>query len=343
MSKRTRLFLIVAAAIMVAGLGTGLLAAYKGGFQNLVLIGTDGPAELAYVPKDARMVAYADIRAIMASPLREKLRAAQHHDSQNDFEQRTGINFERDVDHIVASAVDTDASNGPPLVLARGRFDQVRLEGLVREQGGSVEDYKGTRLLSHDGQQDFAVAFVEPDLVAVGSTMAVRRAIDTKEAGSAATVKDNADVMRIVRDIDSGSAWAVARLDSSFSAHLPGNIAQQLPPVNWIAVTGQVDDGLRGTVRAEARDEAAAKDLTEVIRGFMALARLQAGSHKEFDAVIDSLELSGHGNTVTLDFAIPANTFDALAAIRPRPGPPGAAPRRPVPPTPPTPPSSPAL
>ena len=56
MTKRTRLFVFVAVGILVAGLGTGLLASYMGGIQNLVLIGGNGPADLAYVPADAKAV-----------------------------------------------------------------------------------------------------------------------------------------------------------------------------------------------------------------------------------------------------------------------------------------------
>ncbi len=80
MTKRTRLFLSVASGILVVGLGTGLVAAYVGGFQNLTLIGGDGPAELAYVPADARVLAYADMRDVMDSEVRRKLSAASPRD-----------------------------------------------------------------------------------------------------------------------------------------------------------------------------------------------------------------------------------------------------------------------
>lgn len=335
MKKRTRLFLIVATAVLCAGLGTGLVAAYMGGFQNLVIIGSDGPEELAYVPKDAGMLAYADVRAIMSSPLHQKfhqqLQKGPGDVGPNSFQSETGINFDTDVDHVLASATggNPDAQQDRPLVLARGRFDPVRIEGLIRSHGGTVQDYKGKRLLTQSDQH-IGVAFVEPDLVAVGTPEAVRRAIDTKAAGNG-TIKDNAEVMRLVRDIDGGTAWAVARFDTiTKSGRLPGTVASQLPPLNWFAVTGQIDDGVRGSVRAEARDEAAAKDLQEVVRGFMALARLQAGQHAEFAALINSLELSGQGSTVTLGFNIPGEMIDALSAMHAdrRPGPGGA----PVPP-----------
>ena len=57
MNRRTRIFLFVAAGILVAGLGTGLVASYVG-LQNLPVIGGNGLAEFAYVPEDAGLVAY---------------------------------------------------------------------------------------------------------------------------------------------------------------------------------------------------------------------------------------------------------------------------------------------
>ena len=60
MTKKTRLFVFIAGGVLVAGLGTGLVASYVG-IQNLTLIGGNGPAEFAYVPSDARALGYAPL------------------------------------------------------------------------------------------------------------------------------------------------------------------------------------------------------------------------------------------------------------------------------------------
>jgi hypothetical protein len=320
MTKRTRLFLFVATGILVAGLGTGLLASYMD-FQSLVLIGGDGPAELAYVPPDAQIVAYADVRQVMDSELRQKVMQFDPNSNQgaDRFQQETGIDIRTDVDKVVAS-LSTDAGNGRPLLLVTGRFDTARIESLIREKGGQVEDYQGKRLLTHpDGE--VGVAFVEPGLVAVGTAAAVRRAIDTKTAGN--DVTDNADVMSLVRDIDDGNAWAVARFDALTNAgRLPADVAKQLPAISWFAASGTINGGIQGFLRAEARDEVAANDLREVIRGFVALARMQAGQRAEFADLLNSLELGGQGKTVSLGFAVPSELIDAIGALharRPRP------------------------
>lgn len=339
MTKRTRLFLLIAAGILVVGLGTGLLASYVG-LQNLTLIGGNGPAEFAYVPADARVVGYANVRAVMDSELRRKLTELQPGgDSANRFQEQTGINVEKDIDYVIAAISGSDPeAGGPPLVLARGRFDQVRLEGFARQEGGTVEDYKDKRLITHG---DFAVAFLEPGLVAVGMPVAVRRAIDTKSAG-AGDVSDNDELMRLVRVVDDGTVWGVARFDALAGARLPPEVTSKLPSISWFSIKGLINGGVEGQLSAEARDAAAAQDLREVIRGFMALARMQVGQHAELGDLMNSLQLGGQGKTVSLAFSVPAAMIDALGALRaqrrlepPQPGTPAPGPeprRRPVPP-----------
>src|SRR6187455_172763 len=132
MTKRTQRFVFLGVTILVVGLGTGLVASYVG-FPNLGLVGSDGPVELAYVPADATVVAYADVREVMDSELRQKLlKFSPGNDASADwFQTETGINIQTDVDRVVASMPTPNTGNPPrPLVLIRGRFDTSRIESL---------------------------------------------------------------------------------------------------------------------------------------------------------------------------------------------------------------------
>jgi hypothetical protein len=342
MTKRTRLFLFGAAGILVIGLGTGLVASYMD-LQNLVIVGADGPEELEYVSSDARVVAFANVREIMDSELRQRIVAFSRQGTPGSdgeqFKEQTGIDIERDIDEVLASVAAPDgeiAHDGPPLVLARGRFDRVRIEGAAREKGGAAEDYRGTRLLTHK-DSNLGVAFLEPGLVALGPIAAVRRAIDTK-AARGQNARDNVELMRLVRESDDGNAWAVARFDAlTAGGRLPNELATQLPAISWFAATGHVNGGIRGTLRAETRDEMAAQDLRQVLQGFVALARMQTSQRPEFSDVLSSIELGGTGNTVSLGFSVPPELIDSIGAMHAaRPG------RTPVnPPAPPQPPPAP--
>jgi hypothetical protein len=354
MTKRTRLFLLVSGGILVGGLGTGLVAAYVGGFQNLTLIGSSGPDELSYLPSDAKVVAFANVREIMDSELHQKLRAMA---PRNDnglarFEEETGVDVTRDVDSVLAALGGGDASGGAdtgtvgpsqghPLVVARGRFDTTRIEGLVRSKGGTVEDYKGVRLLTvaaPNGPMNGALAFVEPGVIAMGADAAVRRAIDA-HSGATASAASNSELVRLVKGADNGNAWVVARFDALSSAgHIPANMLQRLPAINWVTVTGHVNGGIRAAVRAEARDEAAGKNLREVLQGILALAKLQTGQSTEIAALMNSIELGGEGNNVSLGVAVPIEVIDRLASLRTPGGLPPAPPDAPLPPETPEPP-----
>src|SRR5215212_8692828 len=196
MTKKTRYFIAGSAAVLAAGLGTGLVAYYTGGFQPVSASAVSN--ELRYVPADATLVAYADVRAIMDSELRARLKEVlpMHEHGQQEFQAQTGIDIERDIDYVVA-ALGPGGEKAAPLVVARGRFNDTQLEGLMREHGGAVEEYKGKRVVSapagahfegrhgvppndrdtSEPQHRIVLAFLEPGLVAVGDSAAVRTAI----------------------------------------------------------------------------------------------------------------------------------------------------------------------
>src|SRR5918993_2489375 len=104
MTRKTRYFMGGSAAILVAGLGTGLIAYYGGGFPSLSA-SRSGPSELSYVPADAAVVAYANVREVMDSQLRQRLKVVlPQEQGQQEFRDQTGIDIERDIDYIVAAA-----------------------------------------------------------------------------------------------------------------------------------------------------------------------------------------------------------------------------------------------
>jgi hypothetical protein len=333
MTARTRYFVISSVLVTFVGVGSGLVAYYTGSPAGAVT-GRGGPEELQYIPSDAAVVAYADVRHVMASELRQRIRQAvpgldpTKDNAQLEFQNRTGINIETDIDHVVASfQADAAGGNGHKagLVLARGTFNEVKIESLMREHGAQVEPYKAARLIvatipasdsstSPDSvspqQQELGVAFLKPGLVAIGTPALIRRAVDLENGGDSITTND--EVMNLVRSLDSGNVWAVGRFDAlGASAKLPSGIGE-LPPITLFSASGTIDDNISGVVRAEVSSDEAAKNLRDVVQGIVALANLQASSKPELKAVVQSLQLSGTGKTVALSFSIPGGVVDLL-------------------------------
>src|SRR5262245_15004434 len=321
MTTKTRYFVIISLLVLAVGLGTGLLAYYVG-FPTSALQRAGGPDELQFVPNDAALVAYADVRQIMTSDLRQKLRTLliPKEDGQQQFQNQTGIDIDSDIDRVVfavSPSHDTTTRPGSVIVLARGRFDEVKIEALMREHGATVEQYKDARIIVAQERQGptVSLSFLEPGLTAIGTTNLIRSAVDLKAGGSNITTND--DVMRFIRDVDSSNAWAVGRFDVLASqTALPAQVSEKLPAIQWFSASAQIDSGIRGIVRAEARDDEAGNALRDVVRGVMGLVKLQAPSQPGLDTVVRSLELGGTRKTVTLSFEIPAAVFDTLATLQ---------------------------
>jgi len=341
MTAKTRYFVISSALVTFVGIGSGLVA-YYAGLPARAFATRGGPEELQYIPHDATLVAYADVRHIMASELRQRIKTAMatrdpgkelgRENAQHEFEAQTGINIETDIDHVVA-CLQADSpgatGRGAGLVIASGTFNEVKIESLMREHGAQIEQYKDKRLIVgpvRGGSSnldpssstavgrphpELAVAFLKSGLVAIGTSALVRRAIDLGNGGDNMTT--NEEVLSQIQSLDTGDAWVVGRLDAlRATANLPRGLGQ-LPPITWFSATGTVNDGIQGVVRAETSSDEAAKNLRDVIQGFAALANLQAGAQPELKALVQSLEISGTGKTVGLSFSIPGRIVDVLA------------------------------
>jgi hypothetical protein len=323
MTKKTRNFVLGAAGILAAGLTTGLVASLG---LSVASTRAAGPTELEYVPAEALALGYANVQEVMASELRQRLRKLEPDTTErDDFETKTGVDIERDIDSVVGALLPTAVGGSDdhrPLVIARGRFDQVRIEGLAQEHGGQVEDYQGVRLLTHsDDDKRVALGFLEPGVLAVGAVEAVRASIDAKRSGR--NVLSNTDLMRLVNDLDASNAWAVGRFDAlADNVALPSGrgLHQQMPTLSWFSAAGHLNGGITGSIKAEAKDDEAAANLRDMLRGVVAMVKLQTGDNPGLKVMADSLQLGGEGRTVAVAFSVPAEVFDVLDAMRQKSG-----------------------
>jgi hypothetical protein len=331
MTKKTRYFMGGSAAILVAGLGTGLVAFYGGGFPSLSA-SRSGPSELSYVPADAAVVAFANVREVMDSQLRQRLKAVlPQEQGQKEFRDQTGIDIERDIDYIVAAATRIPAANGSSdpggLVIARGNFNAKMLEDLAVQHGGVIEEYKSKKLVkspkrdtqrdapaagavARPGHEAVVLAFLEYGLVGIGSEAAIKSAIDAQL--TAHSITSNNEMMELIADIDLGNnAWAVGRFDAiANQAKLPPEIAAKLPAIKTFAAMTHIDGGITGRFRAETKDDESANNLRQVVQGLLALGRMT--NDPKATALINSLQLSGSGKTVSLSFAVPSEVLDLI-------------------------------
>jgi len=160
-----------------------------------------------------------------------------------------------------------------------------------------------------------AMGFLESGVVALGTADMVRRAVDG--AAGAANVLGNAELMRLVNDLTGESMWAVGRFDAlSAQASLPAEVSERIPPITWFSAAGKVNGGLQAVVKAEAKDEQGAENLRDILRGFIALAKMQAGSKPAIQKMLPDVQLAGDGKEVSISFAVTNEMLDAFDAAR---------------------------
>lgn len=337
MSKRTRLFLIGSAVVIALGLGTGLVAYYNGGLPGM----RQADVELTYLPANAVAVGYADVRSIMTSEFRQKLRQVLPTGEEKEkIQAQLGLDLEKDIDTVTAAYMGGGRSPMEgAVVVVRGRFNEAQIEALAVQHGATVGDYNGKRIVTmthersaegHMATSEHAsggVAFLEPGVLAFGEVSALKQAIDAGASGN--DIRKNAELMDVVKDLQgTGNAWFVGKFDA-LTGHpeLPQQVRDHLPAVNLFAVSAHINGGVRGALRADARDEKAAEQLRDVVRGALAAGRLVSGENKQIEAMLNTLQITGSGKTVGLTFSLPAEFFDVLNGIAAAKG--LAAPRKP--------------
>ena len=321
MTRSIRYFLTGSALVVFLGLSTGLIAYYNGGLPI-------GPAkangDLTFVPADATAVAFANVHAIMASDFRQKLRQVLPTGEElAKFRDELGVDIERDIDTVTAAYMGGQSTPESGVVIVRGRFNTGQIEALATQHGAVAEDYKGMRLLSmatgdttETAHHAVAtVAFLNAGALALGEASAVKKAIDANASGD--DVRKNAEMMDMINDVTStGNAWVVGRFDAMTSqAGLPAEIVSHLPPVNLFAASVHVNGGLSGMVRAEARDDKAAEQLRDVVRGALAAGKLMTGQNPKMDSMLNSMQITGSGKTVGLSFVLPAELLELLNGV----------------------------
>lgn len=313
MTTRTCCVCLGAGGILAAGLAGGLAAYLQGKLPAAAA--ERRPDHFRYIPADAQFVAFADVQAVMTSDLSSRMRDRLPADNEPDFESRTGIRIASDIDEVVASLVPGASDGANLLLMLSGRFDRDRIESLAIEHGGTVSEYDGHGLFSTTvGDSRLALAFVEPDVLAVGSEALVVDALDLVDGGEDVTA--NTRLMALLAKVEPGSdAWAIGALDGPGAADwMPQGLDPRALRVNAFSVAGRVNGGIRLALQAETPDEAASQSLRDILQGFIALARMQAAAQPEVAGILDSMQLRATPGeqVVHLSMTLPSATLEWL-------------------------------
>jgi hypothetical protein len=246
-----------------------------------------------------------------------------------ELEEKTGLNPARDIDQIVIAG--SGGKQGTPgLAIALGRFDLYKLGRAIETDGKATSaSHEGVTVYSYtEGERHaVALAFLDERSLVFGPKDQVLEAISARTRGDA-PLKSNAALMARVEQVRPGSTfWMVG--DQSLLADLPTSIPAPgasadgsassitLPALVGLTVTGDLDPQVALQVTGEARDALAAKNLADVVRGFVALASLQAQQKPELQQLASAISVATEENRVLVSTRIPYELLEALQPKKP--------------------------
>jgi hypothetical protein len=284
------------------------------------------PAEGLVLPADAQFVMGIDVRRFVASPL--YTRFGEEHAARPpafaDMEDKTGINPERDVDAIYVAGRKGIDKGGDGVVIVIGTFDRYKVSRAIEtaHKGATSTKYQGTPVYlfeeSRAGRKAGAVAFLDDHTLVMGSQKGVEQTIDAR-SGDGQGLRSNAAMTALLETVRPGSTfWMVG--DQSVLAQMPKGIpgaggdgqVMNLPPLKSVVVTGDLEPVVSFEATGEAADPAAAQNLADVVRGFVALASLQAAQKPELKQLASAVSVTTDANKVRIAARFPYELLDTL-------------------------------
>jgi len=294
MRLRKSILLLFALAVVAA---SALLA-----YRYTHMRRDDKFAVLAYLPRDSDAVVYVDLASLRQSPFLAQLAAWAPQPQQDpdyaQFVTDTGLNYERDLDHIAIAKQSANSSG--MLFIAEGRFDRAKISAYALRNGTKhivnghetffvpIEANASTRARPAPGasapaaQPDadkslLAFAFVS-DRILIASNNAMD--LPAGMFSPAPKTSADADWRERFKRLAGSPVFAVIRQDAAatLADRAPGGLRSEqlsslLAQLQWVTIAAKPDaDELRLVAEGEAASESVTRQLADVLNGVLILA-----------------------------------------------------------------------
>jgi hypothetical protein len=335
---RSRLYVSVSGLAVGAGVLAALSAFYLDPARAAV---GPLPALGLTLPADTRFLVGIDVRRLTASPFYQRVvKPSARPDAFKELEEKTGLQPERDLDRVLIAGRGV-APGEPGLVLVEGRFDRTRLSRALeteKKRGVTWKSHAGTTVYLFDeaGKHAVALAFMADHTLLMGSAPALEATLEGHARGRQ-PLRENAALVALLEGVKPGSTvWMVG--DQSLLAQLPRTVPApgaspgtgggvNLPALKSLTLTGDLEPQLAFEAVGEAADEPAARNLADLVRGFVALVSLQSSQKPELKDLATAISVASEANRVRVSARIPHELIESLQPKRPEPSvPPPAKP-----------------
>jgi hypothetical protein len=293
------------------------------------------PAAALALPGDSPVLIGLDVRKLTKSSFYQKQVSQSSKarlDAFKEIEEKTGLNPERDVDTVVfAGTRESGPKHGVALVM--GRFDAEKLgTGMTQRKGVTSSPYKGTPLFSFaDGDVKRSLAVLDASSIVLGEEPLVQATIDNRGGGRTGLASNPALAARLARVRPGATFWMVG--DASALKDMPASVpgaggggAMTLPALQQIVISGDFDPQISVDIIGDTADDAGAKNLADMLRGFIAFGTVQAASKPELAGLATAFNVAQDKNQVTIAVRLPPELVEALQKTAQPAAPPAISP-----------------
>jgi hypothetical protein len=263
-------------------------------------VAIDDPS-FRFLPPETQAVAFIDAAALRSAPLVQEAFAYQPtlemSSRDAEFFVAAGINPLREINKVTFAKI--GAKSG--FAVLQGQYDRFKVEQLLKDSGKQVEAYLGQNVYRNgDG------AFVLFDSVVVaGDVDGVKKAIDQMQLPGSLPLRS--DLMASIQTIEAGNqVWAAGDITiadlGSMGLRGPAPVVEMLKSLKGGTYQMRVDSGIHARITGNLSDFESAKNLADLARGALALAKMQVGQ-KQPDAIplLDGIQVSNNATTLTID------------------------------------------
>lgn len=264
----------------------------------------DGQGALDFVPEDTMMVFAIDVEQVRTTDLFKEFMAAVEKEPEAKeglkmLKESAGFDPQKDLSSVVIALPPDVEKTENFLMIAKGKFDEKKFIAFAEKEGGQKFASATHQGLNYYQMDDGAIAF-SGDYLVVGSTAALKAALDTQK-GKMGSVKKNKTVSAHLKAVDTKS-------DVWFSVNLPAEIQEKMAKENPMvrdieAAHGSIDlgSGLKVRLNLGTKSADTAKSLVDLANAGLR----EAGSDAQLkamglDAVVTNLKVTNADKEVVV-------------------------------------------
>ncbi len=282
---------------------------------------------LSLVMPDAKVIAGLHVDQARNSPFGLYVLSHMQLDDANflKFITATGFDPRRDVTEIVIAANGLTYDPSHWLVLGKGTFQPARIAEAAEANGGAIVKYHGFNILTGTAPEKnvtSAIVFLDSSTAVLGDLDGVQGAIDRRKSGGGA----GSILARKVRQVGANndfwfttlvplSEFASAMPDPNLSNAMKGNLLGAIEQASGGIKFGQTVQLSAEAITRSPKDASALVDVVKFVAGLIQTNRQGDKTAAQVSTLLDGLQTSAQGNTMTMTLAIPEATLEQMLSM----------------------------